>query len=773
MTDNRIVGNNAICYEAIQRRLRNGIVDYLRLRMAEIFPLDHTEKLRKPFEKEWSDLVAKANASREVGGTDTQIRDDYDLLSVSHFYSLFDSYFDKMFSTAALAGGNYRKPVRAKLLGNLKAVKDFRDPLSHPVSEEISFEEGFGVLSDVKQILESLGLADGADEISQLMRQLHGLDDHEASAVVCSLPTQDSIYLDFVGRQKVLSSLREWFSLPTNKRCLLAGDGGKGKSAVAYRFAQELYEAGAEFKLIAWLSAKRRKFEDGKVLLIDAPDFSDMESALDRLLAHYGILPEALNSTQKKSKVLQLLSDFPAFLIVDDIDTVLSDTDVVGFFTFEVPSTNSVVLLTSRREIPGIKKLDILGFELPEAQDFVKSRVELYGLDAKVFPVSMVDELKRVTDGSPLYMDDLMRLARILPVEKAIGMWSDKQGDEARKYALQRELEQLSADARRVLIAASVGDDPVSFAEIESILQISEDRILVALNELQTLFLVPKPRIVEDEQRFELNTNTRKLVRAVEGGTDQYGRIEAKAKAIHGELPDVGRGLVGALIRQAFLLFNSGRKQEAEQLLLQAADKYPQAADLQGFMGFLYRRMDRFTDAARHFEAAYKLKCDSRDAYRHWVKMEMSLREWTRAIAAADKGLRMIPSFRELQALRSECKLRSGQDFAARLQREKAVKLWSEAAEELVRIIKPRGKLLQTELTTNAQMYNILIVCLDLLGDYKSLYAHFQTWSKEYPEDSKVKYQLEFIEKKHGMSLEDLSWQVPRIETSSHQRPDR
>lgn len=273
MTDNRIVGNNSICYEAIQRRLRNSVVDYLRTRMTEIFPQDHSEKLRKPFEKEWSALVANANASREAGGTDTQIRDDYDLLSVAHFYSLFDSYFDKMFSPAALAIGSYKKPIRAKLLGNLKAVKDFRDPLSHPVSEEISFEEGFGVLSDVKQILESLGLAGDAHGISELMRQLHGLDDHEASTVVCSLPTQDSIYLEFVGRQKVLESLKEWFALVTNKRCLLAGDGGKGKSAVAYRFAQELYETGTEFKLIAWLSAKRRRFEDGKVVLIDAQIF--------------------------------------------------------------------------------------------------------------------------------------------------------------------------------------------------------------------------------------------------------------------------------------------------------------------------------------------------------------------------------------------------------------------------------------------------------------------------------------------------------------------
>jgi len=43
----------------------------------------------------------------------------------------------------------------------------------------------------------------------------------------------------------------------------------------------------------------------------------------------------------------------------------------------------------------------------------------------------------------------------------------------ARKYALQRELEQLSTDGKQVLIAAAVTDDSISFAELESILEFS------------------------------------------------------------------------------------------------------------------------------------------------------------------------------------------------------------------------------------------------------------------------------------------------------------
>ena len=109
-------------------------------------------------------------------------------------------------------------------------------------------------------------------------------------------------------------------------------------------------------------------------------------------------------------------------------------------------------------------------------------------------------------------MDDLMRLAKIVDIHKAIKMWTEKGGDEARKYALQREIEKLSPDARRILIAAAVTDDPISLAELESILELPEERLLSALSELQTLFLFPKAPAVEGEQRYQINLNTKKLV---------------------------------------------------------------------------------------------------------------------------------------------------------------------------------------------------------------------------------------------------------------------
>jgi hypothetical protein len=69
------------------------------------------------------------------------------------------------------------------------------------------------------------------------------------------LPTQDSIYQDFIGRDSVLVQLKALFDHRYTKRCLLEDDGSKGKSAVAYRFAQTIAAETAFFKMIVWISS--------------------------------------------------------------------------------------------------------------------------------------------------------------------------------------------------------------------------------------------------------------------------------------------------------------------------------------------------------------------------------------------------------------------------------------------------------------------------------------------------------------------------------------
>jgi hypothetical protein len=86
-------------------------------------------------------------------------------------------------------------------------------------------------------------------------------------------------------------------------------------------------------------------------------------------------------------------------------------------------------------------------------------------------------DIHAVTEGSPLYVEDLLRLATVVPVREAINVWRGKKGDEARAYALGRELDLLSPRAREVIVAASLGDGAVSLAEIEALTGITEEAL--------------------------------------------------------------------------------------------------------------------------------------------------------------------------------------------------------------------------------------------------------------------------------------------------------
>jgi hypothetical protein len=74
------LGNNAICYQGIQRLFRNAVVLFLRGRLSHLYPDDHVQRLKKIFGEDWDKAALNANLSRENLGTSTVLRDDYDLV---------------------------------------------------------------------------------------------------------------------------------------------------------------------------------------------------------------------------------------------------------------------------------------------------------------------------------------------------------------------------------------------------------------------------------------------------------------------------------------------------------------------------------------------------------------------------------------------------------------------------------------------------------------------------------------------------------------------
>jgi tetratricopeptide (TPR) repeat protein len=628
------------------------------------------------------------------------------------------------------------------------------------------------MLDCARRVLLRLNLSVDAASIKDLSTKL--LSKHQA--VILSgepledcLPPRESIVINFVGRDREMDELREWFSDPVSRRWALAGEGGKGKTALAYNFAFEIkMKAPPPYQTVLWLSAKRRKFLEGIAVIINEPDFYNLNSALSSLLNQYGWVDEVnLPTESKRKRTLELLSEFPALVVIDDVDSVdVENEDAIEFFSLQLPNTRSKVLFTSRRTIFGMggTTTHISGFSPEEVEQFIVSRCQLMELDPSIFNKDIVMRITGITEGSPLFIEDLMRFtANVGSAKEAIKFWEEKGGKEARMFALGRECDLLTTQARDVLFAACVCSKNVSFPEIEEVTGLSSGTITKALQELQRLFLVMKPKLIEGEQRFEVNINTRALVHDVYGSTDRFRRILDAHRVISGQIENVGKGNVAAIIRQALFLLRGSKHTEAEQLLVRALEKYPSNSDLYGVLGVVYKAWKpvRISDAREKFTRAHQLKCAKQEMYEHWYEMEDREKEWALAAKAAEKGLKFDAKNKKLHYLAGVARSKLAKEYRGGLHREKAKEEHDIARRHLEGALRASGDTKDQWL--DAKIYRSLVLMFEQTGNKRKMEHYFRQWKKRFPEDADLASELERIGKNYKI---DLSTDV-EIQTDS------
>lgn len=174
----------------------------------------------------------------------------------------------------------------------MKQIKNVRDPVSHPVTDDIDFDDSTHVLFCARKVLDFCGLPEASAQVIRLQATLLGGISGEADKILAVLPPSDEVVMDFVGRHNELRTLNEWLERKLSKRWALSGEGGKGKSAIAYAFAKSVAARNNHgLDAVIWMSAKRRRFVEGKTILVDRPDFYDKQSALKTILNCLGEQP--------------------------------------------------------------------------------------------------------------------------------------------------------------------------------------------------------------------------------------------------------------------------------------------------------------------------------------------------------------------------------------------------------------------------------------------------------------------------------------------------
>ena len=686
---------------------------------------------------QWEEIKSAAE-QRRSGGTgelSTSIRDEYELIGVEHFYNIFQAHFDLLCPVHAKKPKGEKNQACQVLLAWIKQIKNVRDPISHPTTDDISYDDSWNVLYNARKILDFCSLPEASSQILRLQKTLLGGFSYDRESILSDLPPPDEVVIDFVGRHSELATLNEWLSKHLSRRWALSGEGGKGKSAIAYAFAKSIScrdDHGLDG--VFWMSAKRRRFVEGSTVLIDRPDFYNKETAIFAILRFFGVEREGAD----EDTVFSLLTDFPSLLIVDDIDTVETEgEDAIQFLVMTVPErTKSIVLVTSRRAIFGMGNLttQVTGLTPPDAEEFIKSRCDFMGIPSSHI-LDFKTKLLEVTDSSPLFLEDLLRLSQTgFSIERAIGLWASKRGIEARKYAIQREYDRLDDDAKQILLALSI-HSPCDSDILCRGLDWSEERLLDALQQLQKMFLMPTNNPNGGKKGFTLGQNTQLLVQEVFSGTEAYRRMERSIKAATGDLRTLRSEdqRVSALLKQARYLAQS-KLEEAEKIVEDATERYPARSDLYATLAWIQRKSGNFASARMNFKRSHDLGACNADAYWHWSAMESRLDEWNASMKAAELGIAKYPEDQGLLFRLGSALQRQGKELMSEDDSDAGLKSLKRARAYLDRALNhenPDGR----NRSLQPQIFRAMALTIESMEDWSALPDLFERWKSECPED--------------------------------------
>jgi tetratricopeptide (TPR) repeat protein len=630
------------------RVFRNAFLSHCRSRLRPVFEDRLDDEIRELFKKEWEDIEQSARQAYQTGIVSRLPVDAIDYLSVNHSYNLLEKYWEYLAPRSESSSDTVRR-MRTQLLSWSRELIGIRNPVAHAPDESLAVRDALRYIDSAARILETLGV----QEAGQLRDQWNGLvADLSATsvappAILDTIPSREQITTDFVGRENHLTDLWRWLGEDTRRIWALIGDGGKGKTTIAYEFASQARGILQQFNLqgVLWLSAKKRRFLEGTSVPTSSADFSDLDSALDWILLALGWEEDVrLPTDEKLSRAVELLNEFPMLIIADDIDSLdTEDEQAVEFFAQHIPRTRSKALLTSRRAIFGLGSCttQVAGMTEIEVGEFLQRRASSVGLESHKITSSLVRQVRAITDGSPLYIEDFLRLAQFYSMERALDQWSGRRGDAAREYSLRREMEKLSDEAVSVLGVLAYSDSPVSLEECAVVTGLTDDLAEAAMGELRNWNLLVRPGLVEDIPRYTCSRNLAKLLRRTLEGTDQEQRIQNGLKGLRGIVFSSAR--IRQFTQQAVALKQRGSQLEAEQILLQGIAEVPNSGQLHAMLGWLYSKWQptpRVADAEENFERAEALGSWGRDLYAHWADMETRRQEYRKVTVICERAFR-------------------------------------------------------------------------------------------------------------------------------------
>lgn len=469
-----------------------------------------------------------------------------------------------------------------------------------------------------------------------------------------NLPERAFICERFIGRRDEIEHLWMWFADDFSHVRVLAGEGGLGKTSIAYQFAEEVCTSDeSPLESVIWLTAKTKQFSglEGKYLDVPETHFSNYLQLLQTLCREFGYLEEEVQDTPERllrHRIAEGARLSPSLVVIDDVDSLDSEEQrkvlEIGFL---LGGTKTRLLITTRMNQSYSKDIaiQIKGLDLKkEYPAFIESLGQRY-VQVKLSE-TQIESIHDATGGSPMFTEALYRHMRWSNLATAITNWRGKMGEEARAAALKREIELLTPESKRVLLAASYLRDS-SYAELSEVTGYPDEILQQSIDQLGALYLVSAPRFT-DEPRFKVSINTQYFVtRIQESLAADHARLMQRVKDLktqdHAHKIKRDNPIIGAAISQAIAQLKRSDIDRAIETINAVEEKFPKHPDLLAMKArcLLAKSPSEFDLARELAREAYKGGNRKPILFEIWYDAELGAHHYNGSIEAADCALRV------------------------------------------------------------------------------------------------------------------------------------
>lgn len=464
-----------------------------------------------------------------------------------------------------------------------------------------------------------------------------------------NLPDRNFVCPRFIGRDGIVNALWRWLGDDLSHAKVLAGEGGLGKSSIAYEFAERVSETpGVPFEQVVWLTAKEKQFKAFEDQYFKVPErhyttYDELLLAICHYLPFTADEIEGATPVELRRMIKRGLMDHPSLIVVDDVDSLSSEEQrQVLELGMILGSSPSRILLTTRfnQSFSADNVIKLSGFSLdeeyPQYLEALRERLS--------FPVLSESEIEKIhvtSSGSPLFTESLLRLLRWTNVKGAIEQWKGERGSAVRAAALKREIDLLTPEAQRILLATAILGE-ASAVELCEVLGYTPEQIERGLADLISLFLVAAPALAS-VPRFRVPDNTRRLV------TDSASTLVTDRARLEREIQRFrtrsGKSTkddrVAIAISQAAALVRIGNFESALATIKDARHRTKDHFDLLSYQATLCLKLapPKIDDARKLARNAYTKGCRKSEVFDTWFEAEWSAKNFVGALEATEAAL--------------------------------------------------------------------------------------------------------------------------------------